>query len=183
VSKYVDGRVIWRDFGLKKILRNVQDAAVEHIRVGVVGPKAHDRSMDDRLTNAEVAAINHYGSSDGHVPARRFLTEPFQHDRFRVMNIMRKAVERLVFEKVESAMDRAGEQLAEVVRRAIIATPGIGPANAPSTVAKKGFNHPLVWGYGLAEAISHRLVRGRGDFLEAGASAGEYEHFEVAGGE
>lgn len=178
-----DTRVVWKDFGLAKILTAVQRAGIEKIQVGVVGPKASDLSEDGRLTNAEVAAINYYGSDDGVVPARRFLDEPFKNTRREVTNIFARAVRQILAHPSapEAALEEVGTKLARMVRDRIIATPGIGRPNAPSTVAKKGFNHPLVMSYALASAISHRLVRMGGEVLEAGAATFGFESFHISG--
>ncbi len=176
-------RVVYRDFGMKRIFTAVQRAGLERLRVGVVGPKASEMSDSSggRLTNEQVARINYYGTDDGHIPPRRFLLEPFQNGRRKVTSIFRAGTQRLLGESADLAMDWIGKQLAAMVRTAVEKEPGVAPPNAPATILKKGFDHPLMWLGHLAEAISHRIVRGSGDVVEAGAAIGDYERFEVGG--
>lgn len=176
-------RVTWKDYGLEKVLTAVQRACVNDIRVGLVGPKALEPSADGRLTNAEVGEINYRGTDDGVVPPRRWLDEPFKNKRRVVTGIMADVARDILFvdpNHPEAAMERAGSRLAKIIHDRILATPQIGRRNKPSTIAKKGFDHALLWLGGLANAISYRLVRKGGDVIEAGAGS-EFEAFQVSG--
>jgi hypothetical protein len=174
-------RVTWKDFGLEKILTGVQRAGVNNIHVGLVGPKALEPSADGRLTNAEVGAINYHGTDDGVVPPRKWLDEPFKN-RKHVTGLFASAALRILNRpsEPEVALEWLGGELARVVHDRILASPAVGKPNAPSTIAKKGFDHALLWLGGLANAISYRLVRKSGDITEAG-TGGEFEAFQVSG--
>lgn len=177
-------RIAYRDFGLKRILANVRQVDAERIRVGVVGSRANEPSGDGRRTVAVAAIINHYGSDDGVVPPRPFLTEPFQKYRSRVARLMRDAAKRVLRPggTGEQALDWLGGELARIVRVDMLTQPGVPPSNRPKTVEKKGFDHPLVWTNALVRAITHQIVRASGSLLDRGSSAGEYEHFSIRGG-
>lgn len=177
-------KVVWRDFGLTKITSNVIRAGFDKISVGVLGHKAHEPSMDGRLTNGDVAAINFYGSDDGVVPPRDFLVKPLEAKRKKVVEIFKGLGIRLINgDDAAGMLEDTGRKLAMVVRDNILRKGNIQPPNAPSTIAKKGFNHPLVWSYALAEAISYRLMSHAGRIVEAGAATFGYESFEIGGGE
>lgn len=172
-------RMEYRDLGLEKILREVAKTSLVTLRAGVVGPKASEHTADGRLTNAENAVIQQYGLAPTHFTSRDFLHKPFVDERTRVTSILRRAVARICRgDTAEAAMDAAGYELQHIPREAIMS--GVAPANTAATVAKKGFNHPLVDHLDLYDAISHRLVRNTEDALDAGA--GDYESFEIGSG-
>jgi len=175
----------YRDFGLKKILDDVARANLTQLRVGVVGAKASQPTADGRLTNAENAVIQQYGlAGPPGSPPRDFLNQPFTSARYQVASIMRRVVGRIIRgETSEQALDWAGYELEKISRDAIMGPPGISPHNAPFTIQKKGFDHPLIDHLNLYDAISHRVVREGGDVLEAGSSVGDFESFEIGGGE
>lgn len=173
----IDARYVYRDFGLKRIVREAQFLGLERIRVGLVGAEAGQPSpVDGRLTNADVGTINHEGTDDGHIPPRRFLVDPYNDARREMTRLFRSAAGRIVRDTAAHAMDWLGAQLADIPRRYILDDQGDWDRNADATVDKKGFDHPLMWLKGLAQAISHRVVRASGSFFDAGG--GEYEHFQ-----
>ncbi|MGN6103654.1 MAG: hypothetical protein ACTHU0_00990 [Kofleriaceae bacterium] len=173
----------YRDLGLGKVLEAVAKTDVVKVRVGVVGPKAVERTADGRLTNAENAVIQQYGLGPPHYVARDFLNRPFKDEQARVASILRRVAGRIVRlqETPEEAVDWAGGELAKIAKDAIDGPPHIPPKNAPSTVEKKGFDHPLVETNTLRDAVSHRVVREGGGVLEAGSAIGDYEIFEIGG--
>lgn len=73
--------VIYKDLGLQEILKKVSDFGFTSVRVGIVGPKASDRSgTDGRLSVAEVAMIHILGLAPEHHTRRDFLGAPFRID-------------------------------------------------------------------------------------------------------
>lgn len=90
---------------------------------------------------AEVAALNNFGAPAAGIPARPFFTNmivaksPAWGEKFaRVL----QAAEY----DVELALARMGEGIAGQLRQSIVDTNT--PENAPATIAKKGFDDPLV---------------------------------------
>lgn len=152
-------RVVDRDRGYRRILRNLRrlsgvDAAVfVGIRAGVA-PAADGTSM------ALIAAVNEFGSSDGHVPERSFLRSTIDENRPAYMKLLERATGRAV-DKGRGAMKRelglVGARVAADVQRKIVALKD--PANAPSTIAAKGSSNPLVDLGRLRQSISFE-VRG-----------------------
>ncbi len=153
-------RVEYRDLGLNQILKNLGKLANTSLRVGVVGPKASQRSIDGRLTNAEVALINEYGSRDKHVPARSFLREPFRANPRAVVRAFGGITRSVALLRADptTAINKAGQELAQIIKQGIEKS-GIFKSNAPDTIKKKGFAHPLVWSHRLVDAISYQVIR------------------------
>lgn len=183
VATKVGVRFEYHDLGLRKVLENIARTNVVRLRVGVVGPRAVERTADGRLTNAENGVIQQYGlAGPPGAPPRDFLNQPFVSARAQVASILRRVAGRTVRgESVEQAFDWAGYELEKISRDAIMDPPGILPRNASATVHKKGFDHPLIDHLDLYAAISHRVVREGGDVLEAGSSVGDFESFEIGG--
>lgn len=172
----------FKDMGIGKWMARISDAGLARIRVGVVGAKAGEPSGDGRITVADAAIINEYGVDNGKVKIeeRSFLRKPLTHGNPAVSGLMTEFVRKVVDNvgSVDDAANEAGRGLADISRNALLA--GIPPDNAPETIRKKGFDHPLVHTSALAGAISHRVVRESGDVLESGASASDYEAFEYS---
>lgn len=171
----------YRDFGLTEITKRIAELRGTRLYVGVVGPRASELTEDGRLTNAENAAIQQYGLAPKHYTKRDFLKGPFTRERSRVSSILRRVAGRVLRLQMtpEQSLDEAGYELERIVLEAIDAH--VKPENAPATVEKKGFNHPLVETNNLSNAISHRIVRGSGDVLEAGSTVDDFQAFEISG--
>lgn len=172
-------RLEFRDLGLANLLARYNRMGQTEIRVGVVGAKAHETTADGRLTNAENAVIQAQGL--GGAPRRDFINKPFVKSRARVAQILRRAATRALRSRggassVQDDFHVAGAELAQIPREAIMDFE-VPPANRPSTVKKKGFNHPLVDHLDLFNSISYRLVND-GGISEAGSV--DYDSFEIS---
>lgn len=173
-------RFEFRDLGLAEVVRRFRELDVVSLRVGAVGPKAQQRTADGRLTNAENLVIQMFGLG-GAAPRNPF--QVFDKSTPMVAGIFRRICSNVIRlqETPEQAIDRAGYQLVKLTTDAIL-NRQIPPPNKPSTIDKKGFDHPLVDSSGLVDAMSHQVVRGGGGLLDAGAAIGDYDTFEVGGG-
>lgn len=60
--------------------------------------------------------------------------------------------------KLKAAMEQVAELMGKDVRATIDA--GVPPSNAPSTVAKKGFNHPLIETGAYRDSIVGEVTKG-----------------------
>lgn len=202
-------KVTYKDHGLERIVKKLGDVGAKSVNVGVVGPKAEEPAGRGDITNGENAIIQFYGTKN--IPPRKFLTEPFNTHRGEVVKGLSQVVRdviggggqtvahlgggtgagaarmfRAIVDgvSVDVALDRFGEKMVKIVQEDMLKPGGIGDPNAPATVEKKGFDHPLLETNGLVDAISHRIVRKEfGDALEAGAAIGDYESFVVGRGE
>jgi len=101
------------------------------LRVGWVDPEV-----------ARIVAINAAGSRDGrHPPARPVLLPALDASAELIAALSGRAVaEAAAGRGPERALDELGRRLADEVRARIYAA---GPPNAPSTIARKGYDAPL----------------------------------------
>lgn len=188
----------YKDVGLATVNRVFNEMRNIHVRVGVVGAGASEHTADGRLTLAEAMLINEYGTDDGHVPARKPIRSTLTRDEVAkttrpiVRSLTTTNVPAELMPRIESVMERIGEQLAEKIRNRIFsqtadAESGGFERNAEDTIRRKGFDYPLVERGELARAITYKLLRmpeggnGAFDVLEPGSAVGNYEGFEISG--
>lgn len=124
---------------LEQALKKIGDriGRAREVRVGFLEGSVEP----DGSSTAEVAAINEYGAPEAGIPARPFFSgmiaekSPEWGDKFA------KLLELSDYD-TSRALRRMGDGIATQLRKAIIDFKD--PPNAPSTIAKKGFDDPLV---------------------------------------
>lgn len=101
-------------------------------------------SYEDGTPIAVIGAVQEFGSADGHIPERSFLRVPLRANVALFNKIMRELLPQVVDGQMtmRQLMESVGARGAAVSQEAISA--GIAPANAPSTIARKGSSTPLV---------------------------------------
>ena len=139
-----------RDRGWKKLHKRLSalsggGAAVE---VGFFDP-----------ANASIAVIHEHGAPGANIPERSFLRSTFDEERPALERQLAEGVEEVFKGRatLERILMNVGDDLADKVHRKILGMNS--PANAPSTVAKKGFDDPLVETGAMADAVEARLKR------------------------
>jgi hypothetical protein len=133
-------RVVDRDLGYKRFIRNLEalgkaDPIIE------VGVRASTAGADLVL----IATVNEFGSANGHVPERSFIRSTADENREKYGRLSQRAVTRGIDKGVgefERELGKVGAVMAGDVQRKIITLSR--PPNAPSTIAKKGSDSPLV---------------------------------------
>lgn len=154
-----------RDLGWKKLKAELLKAGKISGKAGVIGEKAAQERKDgdgSTITNAELAVVNEFGSSDGHTPERSFIRAAFDKNRSKYEAHAEKGTAAVYDGKlgVEQmvglvAAEMAADQVALIVEGA-----GIPPPNAESTIARKGSSMPLVASAQMKNAITSAVVHG-----------------------
>lgn len=139
---------------LAQRLRQIRDQFAKTPTVLVGVPKAAG-SDEDGTKIAVIAAVQEFGSSDGRIPERSFLRVPLSAEQKRFTETIRRMVPEVVHgtATTRQMLDMVGDQAVGVVQQAI--SEGIAPANAPSTVKRKGSSTPLVDTGALSGAITY----------------------------
>jgi len=159
--------------GLKAIISRVAGSSSGiQARVGLNESEANQVHplRDDGMTVGEVAALQEFGSRDGHIPARPFLRSTLMWNRGiqrELKGVLAQVSRMVIFQGVSQlvAMRHAGAWGARKVSEAIRA--GIKPDNADRTVREKGHDMTLRHTMTLLAAISYDVVkRGRIAFVE-----------------
>lgn len=159
------------DRGWRRLTSAVSRFSSSAVDVGILGGIGSQMHPNGKITIWEIGAINEFGSRDGHTPERSFLRSAFQ-DRSWVRSITALAARRVLNLRgtAEDALNWMGGVAVHAVRQKIDSGPP--PPNAPSTVQKKGFDHPLFEIGVLRSAISHQVTRN-----PVGQGVGIVEHF------
>ncbi|WP_435639602.1 hypothetical protein [Carnimonas bestiolae] len=121
-------------------------------------PRGTEGNYDGKTVPlAVIGAVQEFGSADGRIPERSFLRIPLQNgsDRFRrVFVALMPRVARGEM-TMHDFMEFLGNDAVGVSREAIQA--GIAPANAQSTINKKGSDTPLIDTGQLWQSITHKI--------------------------
>lgn len=152
--------VLDRDLGWRQIRRSlVEQLGSTEIDVEAFIPG--DPTQEG--TVAHYAAINEFGSADGHVPERSFIRSTMTARASAYTAAMDRAIRRAITQGldrgttltlIEGSLQRLGVIVVGDIQQAI--ANGIGPANAPSTVRQKGSTTPLIDTGALRQAITSR---------------------------
>lgn len=127
------------------------------VLVGV--PKAAE-PYEDGLTTATVAAVNEFGSADGHIPARPFLYPAIAENGPKYLRLARAELPDILDgkEPMTRLLHRLGLIAVGDVQQKIVDVRT--PPNAPSTIAKKGSDNPLIDTGHLRQSINYEIVDG-----------------------
>lgn len=166
-------KVVAKDHGFAEFFKRMREARDAKIKVGVLADTSQGAETEGGdLTVAEIAVVNEFGTEDKRVPERSFLRSTFEEKREDLVKLGAHLFGLVIAGKMK--LDRAlgimGATLASEVKNKITGTE-LPPPNAPSTIARKGSDHPLVDTGRLVGAITWGPDEGGG----AGANEGETE--------
>lgn len=135
------------------------------IEIGVFSERTKRKEkIQIGLTNAELMFIHEYGSPLHNLPARPVLNMTVEWAKTQLNNVMGEAVSAF-FKSGEDAykkvLDKFALKMEKYARQIIYSNDGRLAPNAPSTIKKKGDNHPLFDTGQLARSITCRAVKVR----------------------
>lgn len=141
---------------LPQVRKQLEALGSRTVQVGIMGdgePRAED------LSNAEVGAVHEFGSSDGRIPARSWLSRSVNEKQADYVN----ALSKLVTQAIEKGIspERALVQLglkAEADIKNFLRAGKATPPLANSTIAHKGSTTPLIDSGQLVNSITSRVV-------------------------
>lgn len=147
--------------GLEKLLKEIGGEYVA--RVGVIGSAAGEvHDAESGLTNAALGLIHEFGSDSNNIPARSFLRMPLEAQQDKLMQTLdtgsvKESIESGDIKQVYKILGFSAEQ---IVKDAFN-TGGFGnwKANAPSTIAQKGSDKPLINTGTLQRSITSDVVK------------------------
>jgi hypothetical protein len=143
--------VIDRDLGWKDIMHCFRRLNGKTIKAGVLegaGSEANGASI------AEVATYNEYGTR--RIPSRPFIAIATDESKGWQGEIKRQVGGITSSADVNGALNTIGEQMKKDIKNVIGDRSKLKP-NAPSTIAKKGFDAPLIDTGKLQEAIDYEV--------------------------
>lgn len=141
--------VIDRDFGLKKIMRELQNAKNVFVTVGV-----HEGERNSEGLNiAEYGAYNEFGTSK--IPERSFMRSTFDEKQEKIKSDFDSQFARLIEGKnnLYRSLAYVGERHQQDIQSKIKS--GVDPANAQSTIDRKGSSKTLIDTGALVQSIRY----------------------------
>jgi phage gpG-like protein len=137
----------------REFKRNMERLDGASVKVGIQGAKAVER-REGGITMAELGAVHEFGND--RIPQRPFL-RPIVNEKKHAKAITKtyKKIKTLEGSTIDQALGAAGEKAVNIAQRRI--AQGIDPANAPSTIARKGSSKPLIDTGRLRQSITWRL--------------------------
>jgi hypothetical protein len=138
------GKVIVKDLGMKKIVRDLERADGWQVTVGVHGQDAGERGDFDEIDNVALAAIHEFGAPGAGIPERSFLRAAFDKNVRKYVQVLLIGARKIIAGTgtPKQAVGLAGEVAVADVANLINA--GIPPPNAPATIEAKGSSKPLI---------------------------------------
>lgn len=148
--------------GLRKYLASIPQYVIE---IGVFSEHTKRKEkVQVGLTNAELMFIHEYGSPLHNLPARPVLKMTIEWAKTQLNKVMGEAISAF-FKSGEDAykkvLDKFALKMEKYARQIIYSNDGRLAPNAPSTVKKKGDNHPLFDTGQLARSITCQVVKVR----------------------
>lgn len=162
--------VVDRDLGYRELLKGLGDLGAPGVDVGILQDKGGEYIPGEEITLAGYAAVNEFGSEDGHVPERSFLRSTVDERREEYQAELDKTVGVAIDSMVRSGAGSAGRAMEQHLGRlGLRAARDVQakirdlrePENADSTLAAKypGTN-PLIDTGRMRQSISHKVDMG-----------------------
>ncbi len=120
------------------------------------------RSLKAKVSmgRASSYAIHHeFGAPGAGIPARPIIRPTFEENRAHYLRSMKWSMGRILSgsRKLEPELERLGRKVADDVKMKIAGMSS--PANAPSTIAKKGFDDPLIDSGAMMDAVTVEIIK------------------------
>lgn len=163
------GKVDFKDFGLAEIREQLEALSGAEITIGWQGPSGDRAHSGGTATNAEIAALHEFGTS--RMPARPGLETTLTRHEDEFLDAVADAMSDVLDGRADAddVLERLGELAVARLRETIEDSPSWAEPLAPSTVARKGHDHPLIdtgelrrtasW----AERAGDRIIRQGGE--------------------
>ncbi len=153
------GRSVKVTFDIGKLLEIRAEMKKRYAaRVGVLGQKANRNSGEK--TNADIGLVHEMGSLSRKIPRRSFLEMPLTLKMPEYAKRFGADLMKAIDEgNLRPAFTRLGIKGEQVVQLAFASRGfGVWPANAPSTIARKGSSQPLIDTAQLRRSITSDVV-------------------------
>lgn len=134
------------DRGYRRIFKQLAEAGLKELTL-LVGVRSQDGSEvpeGSDLNLAQIAAVNEFGTKDGHVPERSYLRSTVDANRSKYGQAFADVIGGVIDGRTTMAkgVGRVGARVVADVQQTMRAFDN--PPNAPSTIARKGFDNPLI---------------------------------------
>lgn len=102
---------------------------------------------------------NEFGTRN--IPPRPFVRHTADKNRKAINILFESAMRAMIKGRIDAhhVLDNTGWKMADLIKNAVIGWKQ--PPNAPSTIAQKGFNDPLIHSGDMRDAISYKVVNAK----------------------
>lgn len=146
--------------GFKEINDRWEDIDNKTIAWGYTDPEEVHEPSGEKIV--DIARWSNEGTKnlDGtvHIPRREFMTVSYVLAGYEMDKHMKQLSIGVEKNTVDQALDYIGKELADTIQVAI--SDFSYPANAPSTIAKKGSDVPLIETGTLMDKAKHKVIEG-----------------------
>ena len=150
-------RAYTQDFtGFRELQNHFKNYSNLYTKVGVLSDETYE---GENITIAGVAAVNEFGTKDGHIPPRPFMANALKENKEEIKKMTLALFKRSTMGKLKltQAISLLGEFFTNKVQETIRKFDS--PPNAPATIkAKKGQDNPLIDQGRLIQSITHKEV-------------------------
>lgn len=150
--------VIFKDLGLNNLRKKMEKAAKG---LGVkAGVQEGSNRVGDELSNAELAIVHEYGTSN--IPARPFIgptANKKQESWYKLLGALTKKLDftNPNIDDIRDALDAVGMRMAADIKQTV--RDGLSPPLKPATIARKGSSKPLIDSGQLVNSITHKVTK------------------------
>ena len=139
---------------LKKFARDVKRAKDgPDVEVGFFATAKYP----DGTPVATVAAVNEFGTDDGHIPERPFFRNAIRKGKEPVREVLAENLDhRNGYALDRRTLELVGHQLTAEIKKSIVTLRD--PPNKPATIKRKGSSNPLVDTSTMMRSVTHRVV-------------------------
>lgn len=143
----------------KQVKKNLLDFSKLDLLVGVPQEKAEREGNSEPITNAELMFIHTNGSPIKNIPKRPTIEPTIDENKERISEMFKKTVNKILSNKEDGRADLEKIGLWTVNKiKAKFGSDDLIP-NAPSTIAQKGDNNPLIDTGQLRNSITYVIRR------------------------
>ncbi len=148
-------------FSFRKFRRSTPESKAFQAFVTFGGKRATVKAgiLDSAPAEVQKRAIyNNFGTED--IPERPFLNNALRDNKSSYSWMIRKGALAAIIRRkpIADTMEDIGKKMVDDIQHEIITLHT--PPNADSTVAKKGFNDPLIETYEMVETVDYEVERG-----------------------
>lgn len=144
--------VIDRDLGFNRVMRDLQKLDGMEVVAGILRDSG---TASNGASYVDIAAWNEYGTS--RIPSRPFIRISSDTNRQTWAKMAQQCVNGVIDgDSPREAAQVIGHRMVEDIRKVFGDTSKL-KANAPSTIAKKGRNEPLIYTGMLKATVNYRV--------------------------
>lgn len=134
------GKIVEKDRGWARVKRELAHLNNAFTKIGIQHGSKHKEGGD----LVEIAAVNEFGSEDGRIPERSFIRSTEREETRNIERLKQRLMQRVFEGRLDwrAAVATLGEYMEGRIKRKISTLRH--PPNAPSTIAQKGSDKPLI---------------------------------------